>query len=161
MAFIEMNFASGSATEPTIDSLVPILSSNISEEGSCIYSTLSTSANMEPFRAFDDVKTTRYSTKAEGQVGYIGFEFNAPKCVKLVYMDAYGSMKHYVIEASNDNTNYTILYEGDFTTRPSDNHSLTIVPLDNKNKYKSYRVRQTTSFENYGMSCWELKMYGF
>ena len=127
--------------------LVPVMTSNTAPYGEAFTSTFTT--NYEGYKAFDNNVETNWGSTHEGRANaYIGYKFNTPTNVTEAWIIAQHSdmkdacrLKEFVIEASNDGTNYTPIYSDTYATTSSNTIGNTYT-FDNPNYYLYYRVRQ-------------------
>ena len=131
-----------------LEGLVPTMTSNTAPEGEAFASN-EYGSGYEAYKAFDLNVSTNWGTTENKRIdAHIGYHFVNPVKVKKIYMLAVNSngsstcrFKDFVIEASNNGTNYEVLYSGTYSITTSANEG-NIYTLSNDDAYLYYRVRQ-------------------
>ena len=148
-----------------LESLVPPMTSNTAPIGEVIFDS-EYSTDYQGYMVFDDSSTTRWNAEyLKANNAYVGYKFNTPTVVKMVYLDfvyksgTYG--KNYIIQASNDNKKWDDLYSGITETKTASDfsHLEYIVSFDNNTPYLYYRCFIKDSHNN-GVSLWAMQFYG-
>lgn len=135
-------------TSPTY--LVPVMTSNISDEGIAFASSEFSAANA-PWKAFDNLTSTFYRGITNEITIKHGFIFTNPKLISGYYITSPNSSgtrnytpKSWIIQASNDTTNGldgTWITIDNRTNELFETNSLTkTYSFENNNYYKAYRI---------------------
>lgn len=123
------------------NALVPVMTSNTTPGGECFGN--GTDSTYPPYYAFDgNDSTIYYSATAQQTNIYVGYKFTEATKVNAfklrVLYSTYTRIKNYRIEASNDNSNWDVLYTGIAEDR-SATYDIT-QKFANNNEYLYYRI---------------------
>ena len=148
----------GSTPKEIVELVLPYMTSNSNEMGIAIENDNSTTNT--PYLVFDNKDDTY--TGCTQQLGWTGFNFNKPVCVKTVSFLPYDNSRvwGYVIEADNTPSfsNPTVLASGNYSTKTSGTQEDVDVSA-NETYFKCYRVRSTSSQFAYTMRT--VKFFGY
>ncbi|WP_312113527.1 discoidin domain-containing protein [Brevibacillus reuszeri] len=102
----------------------------------------------QAWRAFDESGSTYWTTKAETATteAILNITYALPQAINSYYLYAIYSPKKWVLEASNDNTHWTVLHTGNEPTSWHSGGQRTF-SFANTTAYKYYRIRVTERHE--------------
>ena len=140
--------------------LIPIMTSNTTPSG--VASSSSINSKFYTYLAFDNNDSTFWSSDKNGVPAWIKYKFPNKVCVRKAkikpYKDGGGThCKDFVIQGSNDDSNWTNLYSG---TNSNGSNADIVVNFANSNKYQYYRCYMPNSYTIY-CALVSLQLYGY
>lgn len=166
MAFIEMDFASGGGgtldLSVSLTPLVPKLTSNTAN----VISNGQYSSSYASYMAFDGNDSTRWASPANTAIGaYIGYDFNAPKIIKAVYVYNYSQVLASTVKAFDfevwDGNNWVKLPWDEAFTIPQASASVICLVNPQNKAYSKARIVITENYGNTDSTVWTLQFYGY
>ena len=147
----------GTASKEIVELVLPYMTSNTNAVGIAIENDNSTTNT--PYLAFDNNDDTY--TGCTQSLGWTGFSFYNPVCVKSVIFLPYDNSRvhNYVIEADNESTfsNPKVIASGNYSKTSGVYEEVDI--SSNETYYKCYRVRSTSTQYAYTMR--SVKFFGY
>ena len=142
--------------------LIPTMTSDTTPSGECSASSANTNSNHITYHAFDNNDSTFWSSAESSIPAWIKYKFPNKVCVRKAkikpFKDNGGThCKDFVIQGSNNDSNWTDLYSG---TNPKGSTADIVVNFANNNKYQYYRCYMPNSYTNY-CALTSLQLYGY
>ena len=146
--------------EEVLNVKVPKMTSNTAPSGECSASSVNTISNHITYHAFDNNDSTFWSSANNGIPAWIKYKFPNKVCVRKAkikpLIDGGTHCKDFVIQGSNNDSNWTDLYSG---TNPNGSDADIVVNFTNSNKYQYYRCYMPNSYTRY-CALTSLQFYG-
>ena len=145
------NYMARSTTWALAEGLVPTMTSDTAPSGVASASSVNAVSNHIVYHAFDNNDSTFWSSAESSIPAWIKYKFPNKVCVRKAkikpFKDNGGThCKDFVIQGSNDDSNWTDLYSG---TNPNGSNADIVVNFANSNKYQYYRCYMPNSYTNY------------
>ena len=142
--------------------LIPTMTSDTAPSGVASASSVNTVSNHIAYHAFDNDDSTLWSSAQNHIPAWIKYKFPSKVCVRKAkikpFKDNGGThCKDFVIQGSNDDSNWTDLYSG---TNPNGSTADIVVNFANSNKYQYYRCYMANSYTSY-CALATLQLYGY
>ncbi len=141
--------------------LIPTMTSNTAPSGVASASSVFDSETYA-YKAFDNDHSTTWHSVENGIPAWVKYKFPSKVCVRKAKIKPFVSSvgtycRDFVIQGSNDDSNWTNLYSG---TNPNGSNADIVVNFANSNKYQYYRCYMPNSYTRF-CALVSLQLYGY